>query len=388
MKTRKIIFVLLCLSVTGIASAQIKRNTLVLPEVDGYELLKCDFHMHTVFSDGEVWPTIRVDEAFAEGLDAIAISDHVENTRIMQSIGTEVSMNTSYDLAEKAAATRDIILIKACEISKDLPAGHYNALFVKDVDAFRPFIGKENKNDPSMIRGALEEARKQGATVLWNHPWSRQKNQESYWSPTQDSLYNDGLFQGVSVGNGARADLKVLKWCLDKNLTVYSNTDAHTPISLESGQYRNMTIVFAKKRSAEGIRQALENRMTVAYFRDHLYGKKELIKKIADNSLEMESFMKGNRRAYIIIRNKTGLTFDLTQADNGGLKMKLDRMSGRSFTVEPFSDYAIEVDVTKISQAEKNGDTSLSGPHKVTFSVTNLHIGQDECYQLDIPVNF
>ena len=59
-------------------------------------------------------------------------------------------------------------------------------------------------------------------------------------------------------------------------------------------------------------------------------------------------------------------------------------MSGYPFIVEPFSEYAIEVDVTKMSQAEKNGDTSLSDPHKVTSTVSNLHIGQDECYKLDI----
>ena len=48
------------------------------PDILGYETLKCDFHMHTVFSDGQVWPTTRVDEAVREGLDAIAITDHIE----------------------------------------------------------------------------------------------------------------------------------------------------------------------------------------------------------------------------------------------------------------------------------------------------------------------
>ena len=52
-----------------------------IPDIPGYYTMKCDFHMHTVFSDGKVWPDIRVNEAIAEGLDAISITDHVEHHR-------------------------------------------------------------------------------------------------------------------------------------------------------------------------------------------------------------------------------------------------------------------------------------------------------------------
>ena len=33
------------------------------PDVDGYKTLVLDLHTHSVFSDGHVWPTIRVAEA-------------------------------------------------------------------------------------------------------------------------------------------------------------------------------------------------------------------------------------------------------------------------------------------------------------------------------------
>ena len=54
------------------------RNEISIPGIDGYQTLKCDFHIHTVFSDGSVWPNIRVEEAWREGLDAIAMTDHIE----------------------------------------------------------------------------------------------------------------------------------------------------------------------------------------------------------------------------------------------------------------------------------------------------------------------
>ena len=40
------------------------RHEIHFPNLPGYQTLKCDLHMHTVFSDGEVWPTVRVREAW------------------------------------------------------------------------------------------------------------------------------------------------------------------------------------------------------------------------------------------------------------------------------------------------------------------------------------
>jgi len=56
------------------------RKNVVIPNVGEYQVLKCDFHMHTVFSDGHVWPNVRNQETWQEGLDAYAITDHVEYT--------------------------------------------------------------------------------------------------------------------------------------------------------------------------------------------------------------------------------------------------------------------------------------------------------------------
>jgi hypothetical protein len=51
---------------------------LQFPAPPGYQTLVCDFHMRTVFSDGYVWPTVRVGEAWCEGLKLTAITDHIE----------------------------------------------------------------------------------------------------------------------------------------------------------------------------------------------------------------------------------------------------------------------------------------------------------------------
>lgn len=48
------------------------------PDIPGYMTLKCDFHIQTVFSDGSVWPNLRIHEVVRDGLDAISITDHLE----------------------------------------------------------------------------------------------------------------------------------------------------------------------------------------------------------------------------------------------------------------------------------------------------------------------
>jgi len=108
------------------------RHKIMIPDIPGFITLKCDFHMHTVFSDGIVWPTYRVDEAWQEGLDAIAITDHIENQPSKKFISGD--HNVPYEIAYPQAVEKDIILIKAGEITRSMPPGHLNALFLEDVN--------------------------------------------------------------------------------------------------------------------------------------------------------------------------------------------------------------------------------------------------------------
>ena len=102
------------------------RTTLHIPDIPGYMTLKCDFHLHTVFSDGTVWPTIRVQEAWRDGLDAISITDHIEYQPHKADIPT--NHNRPYEIARPAAESADIILIRGAEITRSMPPGHINAI--------------------------------------------------------------------------------------------------------------------------------------------------------------------------------------------------------------------------------------------------------------------
>ena len=134
------------------ASHEVLRNEFVLPNVNGYKVLKSDLHAHTIYSDGNVTPEYRVREAWVDGLDVLAITEHIE---YRPSEGKMISylkgffpgepnkpngniltdLNVSNNLAIAAAAGYGITLIPGAEITRDQnKIGHYNALFVKDVN--------------------------------------------------------------------------------------------------------------------------------------------------------------------------------------------------------------------------------------------------------------
>ena len=71
---RKLFLALFVAGISLSAQSQV-RNEIHIPDLGGYETLKCDFHTHTVYSDGLVWPTVRVAEAWSEGLDAITFTE-------------------------------------------------------------------------------------------------------------------------------------------------------------------------------------------------------------------------------------------------------------------------------------------------------------------------
>ena len=59
-----------------------QRQEILLPQVNGYNIYKADLHTHSIYSDAETTPAYRVREAYYDGLDVIAITEHIEYRRI------------------------------------------------------------------------------------------------------------------------------------------------------------------------------------------------------------------------------------------------------------------------------------------------------------------
>ena len=282
------------------------RNILNLPDIDGYQLLKCDFHVHTIFSDGIVWPTLRVKEAWEEGLDAIAITDHIEGQPAHPYI--HKGHNNSFLTAKEEAARKNIILIRGGEITRSMPPGHLNALFVNDLDA----LDKPNYID------VLKEAKKQGAFIQWNHPgWGVDSIE---WHKEHEMLYKNGLLDGIEVFNEFEWYPKALEWAYEKDLAILGNTDVHDVISRlynpRETTHRPMTLVLAKERSEDGLKEALFARRTLIYFYDKLMGKEDYLRKFFESSLKIyPAHYSENGRDYITLENASAVPLYLSMKE-------------------------------------------------------------------------
>ena len=274
------------------------RSVIRIPDIDGYKTLKCDFHSHTFFSDGHVSPVARVNEAWNDGLDAIAITDHIEYRPHKEYVIAD--FNKSNELAVAHGNNIGFIVIKGAEITRKKPIGHLNALFIQDAN-------KLEVKDPV---DAIKEAVRQGAFILWNHPGWPDDMTTMY--DIHKELIKENLIHGVELCNGFTWFPKVMTWSDETGLTITANTDIHhmTNHAYKEGDIaRTMTLVFAKERSEEGIKEALFAGRTLAVFHGYVVGKAEYIKSLIDASLDVRVIHE--KKGVIEVRNSSDLQFIL-----------------------------------------------------------------------------
>jgi len=317
------------------AQAQNRARTEInVPDIPGYVTLKCDFHIHTVFSDGTVWPNIRADEAWRDGMDAIAITDHIEYQPHKDDLPTK--HNRSYEIAKAQGDTLGVIVIRGAEITRSMPPGHFNAVFLKDAEALAT---------PEW-RDSIDAAIKQGAFIFWNHPgWTgQQPDGVGRWYAEHDELLAKGAMHGIEVVNGTSYYPEAHKWCLEKKLTMLCNSDEHTPISFNYGQspddHRPITLVFAAKRTASSIKDALVNRRTAVYSKNLLVGEEQFLNPIFERSIRViqpPSPIKGTGRVYAQIRNSSDITYQLRlrgEVDDVTAPGSIELIAGRTVLME------------------------------------------------------
>ncbi len=288
--------------------AQEIRNEFVVPGILGYHTYKADMHMHTIFSDGQVTPRVRVEEAWREGLDIIAITDHLEDWNAM----LPKDKNMPYDMAKAQAEKRNILLIKGAEITRSLPGecGHMNALFLEDANK----LVQENYMD------VINEAHKQGAVLIWNHPgWYAHQPDTTIWFDVFTKLISEGKMDGIEIVNWKRWFPEALDWCIEKDLTVIAGSDIHGETNwlydFCKGEHRPITFIFAKEKTEASIKEALKEGRTIAYFKrgfyNQLMGKEKYLKELFFASIAINVKKKTDDYITLIIKNNSDLDFNL-----------------------------------------------------------------------------
>ncbi len=396
---KKLLFSLAIAAICLQAAATVPHKAII-PDIPGYLTLKGDFHIHTTFSDAVVWPVTRVDEADYDGLDFMSITDHMDtrHQHMVKDFGAKANRNTSYEIAVKTAKKYGIMVIHGGELTRGsrIFPGHFNTHFIKDGDAVADAAEErdgeswsdEFKKEEEAIWGGLKEARRQGGFIVWNHPdWEQQARNETTWWPIHTELLNAGLIDGIEIVNRFSGyDPEAFHWAVEKDLAIVTGTDAHKPmfqwVDYEKGEYRPMTLVFAKERSLKSIREALEARRSVAFADGCVYGKAEWLEPLFRACLQITDVKYSEKKVTVYLKNVSSIPITLTKAP-GGENLTYPRLlyinEGEELSIGingPDSRYAIGQNEFDVNFAIANWLTDVDTPLIISY-----HFSMPEKYR-------
>ncbi len=370
-----------------------ERTEIILPQVNGYNIYKGDFHTHTMYSDARVSPKGRVMEAWSDGLDILAITDHYEareNEKNLLKVlakysedgkpkkalsaapyskpkdGSDPGIMADFNAIHQEAVSENrwagynLLLIKGCEFGRNTnDKGHFNALFVKDLNSLYSYNLEES----------FRKVKEQGGIVIHNHPSYKRPKGSTDKSEWDEMVYSEGLIRGVEVANGYNFYPRMVRRCIEEKLAMFGNTDEHRFTSYRFGSrdvFRTMTFVFAKECTEEAIKEAILDCRTLVYSGGCVIGEEQLLNDFLNESiichLVKEDKKKGSH--YYTLTNTTSITYHL-------------RRGGTTYQLEPFKTITISY--------SKNKETGKIGSPK--FRVENMWIIDYKHPTIDIKVD-
>lgn len=309
-----------------------QRVEMVLPQVRGFNIYKADLHNHTIFSDGSVTPEFRIKEAWHDGLDVIAVTEHVEyrpyegkmmnfltgyvpknvkpaNSNVIRSEATDAGilsdLNYPVKLYQAAAKAYGITVIPGAEITREPTViGHYNALFTKDNNTIYA-------KDPMQ---SIRNAKAQGAIVMQNHPGWRRTTLDMM--EFEEKVYAANLIDGIEIVNGGEFYPRAITRAQKNKFFMASNTDIHGSTAedyvLGGNGHRNMTFIFAQENTLEALREALEARRTLAYSHGTLAGEESLLVDLFKASVATKVIQKAaNGSKTVQLTNNSSIKYTL-----------------------------------------------------------------------------
>ena len=347
-----------------------QRMEMVLPQVRGFNIYKADLHNHTIFSDGSTTPEFRIQEAWHDGLDVIAVTEHVEyrpyegkmmnfltgyvpkgvkpsNSNVIRSEATDAGilsdLNYPVKLYQAAAKAYGITVIPGAEITREpTTIGHYNALFTKDNNTIYA-------KDPMQ---SIRNAKAQGAIIMQNHPGWRRTTLDMM--EFEDKVYGANLIDGIEIMNSDEFYPRAITRALKNKFFMSSNTDIHGSTSedyvIAGNGHRNMTFIFAQENTLEALREAMEARRTLAYSHGTLAGEESLLVDLFKASVATK-----------VIQTSSNGTKTIQLTNNSSIEYLVRIGNANPFYIKPFTSVR----------------TSVSKSGKLALKVENMWCGED-----------
>jgi len=229
------------------------------PEVADLRPLRCDFHIHTSYSDGKSSPAEMVVRGRELGLDALAITDHnyypasLEAIEFVRKSGLGI---TCFPGEEVTSATWHILSIGA-----NGPIGY------KDIGPDGPISFTDEQASYTRMQEILGIIHQHGGKAFLAHPYwiaGRRMHQpmEEY-----ERLLSEGGVDGIELlgdvpwEENLRSLVRYSELVSKDKLAILGNSDTHAA-EHTYGSY--WTLVFARSNSQEDIMAAILERRSVA----------------------------------------------------------------------------------------------------------------------------
>jgi hypothetical protein len=396
----KKLLLILVLAVLGLSSAEAqkeiphvfrtnaevynRRTEIVLPQVKGFNIYKADLHIHTSYSDGHITPAGRVEEAWNDGLDIIAITDHYEVYRNVKKLfkvtapynadGKPTKYMSAHDagammldfnaIHDEAVEQRDkagyeMLIIKGCEMARNSRThGHFNCLFLKDINTLYD-------KDMSV---AFDNVHAQGGLVIHNHPAYMRGTTDK--SEFHEQVYGAGKIDGIEVANSLSFYPPIVRRCVEEKLFMLGGSDIHNESLRKFGSlgvYRTMTFIMAKELTEAAIKDALLKHRTIAYSGGYLIGEEKWLTEYLNAAIEC--------RITNINEKADKRTFQLT--NNTSITYRL-RRGKLIYELEPFHSLTITLGKDKESGKFIEPEFQVDNMWHIDYQHPNIKIEVDK----------
>jgi hypothetical protein len=222
----------------------------------GYNVLAADFHIHSFpLSWGLLSPWDTVIEARREGLDVIALTPH-NHTWVAQ-VGQWFSRLSAVP-----------IVLAGEEIHST--GYHLLAVNIRNTIPWR-----------QPASSAIDEVHRQGGIAIAAHPIA---SYSAYDAEAMKKLDGTEVVHPLGLRNEAAA-AELRQFFGRAQFTAIGDTDYHIgPMSPHLGAMGLCrTFVFAREPTEAGVMEALRERRTIVYDREHVYGDPALIQLAAED---------------------------------------------------------------------------------------------------------
>ena len=166
---------------------------------------------------------------------------------------------------------------------------------------------------------AVAEANQQGAFVFWNHPMgsAQAKDGVARLSSMHKKFIADGHLHGIEIVNEDTYSEEAFKIALENDLALIGTSDVHNLIEwdylTQKGEHRPVTLIFAKERTKNSLKEALFQRRTAIWFKEILIGKEENILPLLNSIIDIESagYAKGTQILKVVLKNNSSALIQL-----------------------------------------------------------------------------